>query len=703
MKYSENAQQVYQRLYLRESESIEDCHWRIAGALANSDDQARHWKSLLDSQAVRLNTPCMINAGIDNGECWHACFILGLEDSMDSIIEMWETVARIYKAGGGAGIPIGNLRPRGAPIASGGYASGPLSYLYVVQAIADSVRSGGRSRRAANIATMPYMHADIFDFINCKGDGSLQAFNLSVLVDDDFFVNLSAHKELWEAICTKAWECGDPGLLFYDTVNKTNYAPWLGEIRTTNPCGEVAGPPWTVCCLGHINLVKCLKYDKHSGTPQLDWNALRALVHELTYMLNEMLNRSPYSSERFAKVAKATRPIGLGLMGFADVLYILGLPYDSQEAINLFGRICRTLTTEAWKASNEYAETYGVECEVPDNWKSYFKELQEYYLGKGQALWPVANATVTCIAPTGSTAISADCSYSFEPQFALVWEKKLSDGSTMHFTNPYFLEAATRKGIRLTDKQLEQIASHQGSIQSLDFPDSLKRIFKCAHDIHWRDRLRMQASGQRWITQSISSTINLPHTIGVETIGEVYREAWELGLKGITVFRDGCLDSQPVNFGSVEATSKQKRPPVLEGRTHKLLTGDGTLYLTVNNHEGRPFEVFVTIGKGGHNEAANAEAIGRLVSLCLRSNVPMESIVKQLEGIGGNTPIFQEGGLIKSLPDAIAKILGEYCDDATLKNLTQPKAVCPRCGSPMRLDSACRGGTCVACGYSKCE
>lgn len=779
--YSENAQKVYERLYLQKDEEdqpiedIETCNARVANYIAKNPTEEKEFYKLLQHQIFRPNTPTMCNAGVNPRHSLAACFVLGLEDSMESIIEMWNSVARIYEGGGGAGIPITNLREENAPIGTGGFASGPVSYTKVIQAISDQVKSGGRKRRAANLLSFWYRHPDIMKLISLKdSNNDFSAMNVSVLADDQFMQGIenSDHhtslvspnkkgsssfirtNDIWKAIIEQAWKTGDPGMLFYDTINRYNPLPSLGSILTGNPCSEVVLQPWSACILGHINLNTILDHDPlGERLPTINWPLYESFIEIAVRFLNRIIDASSFPNKKFKQMMDKTRPIGLGMMGFADILYKMRVPYNSQKAIHIFDALTNRLTVEAWVSSQRLAEDEGICIEVPKEDEEHFLALQEYY-GIDHPSTKIANSTVTCLAPTGSTAISADCSFSFEPHFAVTFDKYLEDTKEVWtFANQEFKNACKDEGIELTKDIIERIKNNKGSIQGMDdlFSQELQSIFITAHDIDWKSRIDMQAAGQNNITMAISSTVNLSESATVEDIADVYKYAWEQELKGITVYRDGCKDDQPINFGkkkvevaeninaTVEIQQPQERPIELQGRTRKVQTGSGTLYLTINEMNGVPFEVFATLGKSGRSAAAKAEAVGRLVSLAFRSGVSVRDVVRQLEGIGGDYQIFQEGGLVKSIPDAVAKALTEmylnkensiqlnyyeYKNDGELEktkteefktkldNIKQHVGpggthhsgeVCPHCGNyTLKRDIGCRGGICVSCGYSNC-
>jgi len=772
-KYSENAIKIYEKLYLARDknnnviETIEQCHDRVCNFLANDEEEYQNFKRMLDEQKFRPNTPCMANAGIKENPMMLACFVLDLQDTMESIIDMWSTCANIYAGGGGAGIPITNLRRKGSGLSNGGYASGPLSYLNVIETISNEIKSGGKQRRAANLIAAEYNHPDIEEIINCKRDkNSFKSMNLSVVVDNEFMQTIcsknkdkepkhrivdpnegplgsKSSEDLWDQICQAAWETGDPGLLFIDRVNEDN--PLDIQIESTNPCGESPLWPSSCCDLGHFNVTK---YDGPND-PEFEND-----IYWGTLFLNRIIDKSSYPNKSFKENMQKYRPIGLGLMGFADFLYKRKIPYGSENSIDIIRNFTRELTKIAFASSSDLV----AQGKIPDMTKNLrehefnnfkkildkfgFSDGLDTYMGYIGWNHIPGNITVTTLAPTGSTALSADCSFSTEPNFAVFWTKKLDGGGTLDFLNEYFLDALYKTDGPHKDKYsqkelIELIKENNGSIQNIEhLPPEIKKVFVTAHDIPNDQRIEMQAAAQKNISMAVSSTVNLPQSATKESISEIYKTAWKKGLKGITVYRDGSLDDQPVDFGSgstqhtqheeehlsmtlesFEYTQPLDRPDDLSGSTKKILTGSGELYLTVNWYNGRPFEVFATIGKGGRSMAAKAEAIGRLVSLAMRCGVHIDHIIKQLEGIGGDYPIFQNGGLIKSIPDAIASVLRDINDQEKVEEFFQKEEnvvahipdndiemdICPECGQPaLRKDAGCRGGICTICGFSNC-
>ena len=725
--YSDNAKKTYERLYLaRDSkgnivETIKQCHGRVADFLADSEVEYLEFKRLLDDQKFRPNTPCLSNAGIRKNPMMLACHVEELDDDMDSISNMINDSINIFKDGGGIGIPITNLRRENGFLSNGGQASGIMSFLGLEDKTAEVVRSGGRVRRAAVMAVGKYNHPDIEKFINCKRDKkSFKHMNLSVSADDDFMRAIKANDtdailnkidpnegvldetvnthDIWDQILQAAWEAGDPGLLFLDTINQDNpLRNKLGDIECTNPCSEVALWPSTSCCLGHINV---------NAYSIFNWEEFKEDIYWSTLFLNKIIEKTSFPNEKFKEMMHKTKPIGLGLMGFADLLYKRGIRYGSHEAIELLDNLTQQLTKNAFMSSAKLANEGKITRNIDicgDELNNFMKWVRKYAEDVDNA---PANITTTCLAPTGSTALSADCSFSFEPQFALVWNKNLDGGGTMEFLNEYFKQALRDQGYikeRLSALK-DELKQNKGSVQNIDeIPQELKDIFVTAHDIPTEERLQMQAAAQQNITMAVSSTVNLPNSATKQDIGNVYVRAWELGLKGITVFRDGCLGDQPVDFGgnkeekseniddkSNEVIKEMKteekasfnispfgknyhRPKERNGKVVEVNTPAGKMYIRGSFDQGRLMEVFIDLGSQGQRENVICNGLGRVISRSLQRGVEIEDITDTLRGAGGDVFFMQLEGYKKSFQmngilDAVATVLdekfkGEHIED----------------------------------------
>jgi len=787
--YSENAIAVYKRLYfdqLRNESEPWEVHTRVANAIGKSPQEIEEFENILNEKIFRPNSPCMINAGRRSDKAHDkqlaACFVLGLEDSMESIIEMWGVCSKIYASGAGSGIPITNLRENSSPISTGGIASGPLRYLRVVDLISDTVKSGGRSRRAANIGVFRYDHPEAMDIITAKSNGNetLQSFNLSMSIDDEFMrkvmeqgeankaVNIvSPNKkqivgtvnadEIWNKVVKSAWECGDPGLLFINAANKYNAFPSVSKIDCTNPCGEVPLPPWSVCNIGSINIVPFIRTSPGMADPDFkpffNWDAFKESTFTAVKFLDNVIDVSTYIHHKFKENSQSQRPIGLGIMGFADACIKLGISYGSDESIQFFERICFELTKNAIDASISLIEKEGrTPIAIPEKDLNHFVKLLKHYTKNDEEIiqrfvhFGIRNSTWSCIAPTGSISISSDCSYAWEPLMALVWEKPLVDcndvlkivhqdfendltkwiRSNIHDSSKNETEVQRRKTIIMN-----KIVENHGSIQNLtELPESMRKLYKVAHDIDPMRKIDMQAAGQKYISLAISSTCNLPNTATIEDVDNIYREAYKKGLKGVTVFRDGCRDSV-VHFGKMKRKEDQvigfDRPIKRVGETVEIKTPYGKLFITCNfDNKKKPFEIFFRVGKQGALTNVLIDALGRVCSKALQGGIPMDIIIDTLRGLKGEKFWFKisddmtKSDSAESIVDAIAKLIEYHWDqknkrvdafmesnigDVNMDCISKTQQdTCPICyRNTLRHDTGCRGGYCTACGYSSCE
>ncbi len=730
IKLSANADTVLRRRYLKKDsqgnvvETPAAMFRRVARHIAASElnygsaDQAAEYEEIFYRMMTGFrflpNSPTLMNAGRSLGQL-AACFVLPVEDSMEGIFDALKNAAVIHKSGGGTGFSFSRLRPKNSMVGTtGGIASGPVSFMKIFNTATEQVKQGG-TRRGANMAILRVDHPDIMEFIHCKADNrSLNNFNISVAVSDEFMEAVAAGttydlldprdgaktgrldaRQVYQALVEQAWRNGDPGIIFIDRINRDNPTPSLGPIESTNPCGEQPLLPMEACNLGSINLA-CF-VSAGGGTVEIDYHALKETVWNAIRFLDDTIDASRYPLEQISEMVKANRKVGLGVMGFADMLFQLMIPYDSEEALEVAETVMAFIQDEAHSASAALAEERGP---FP-NWDvSVYKE---------KGLPPMRNATTTTIAPTGTLSIIAGCSSGIEPLFALSFVRTVMDDDRLVEVNPYFEQALRKNGL-YSDELMDAVA-RQGSIRKMEqIPEKLRRVFATAHDVAPQWHVRMQAAFQKYTDNAVSKTVNLPADAGVEDVRQIYDLAYELGCKGVTIYRDGSKDNQVLAVASdAESGSRtvrlvKERPETLKGFTTKIKTGLGQLYLTVTEHEGRPFEVFATIGKSGRSTTAKTEAIGRLVSLALRSGVEVCEIVDQLKGIGGEHPVFQEGGLVLSIPDAIARVLekhylkpGERSKDSAY---SLAGAKCPECGQTISFEEGCQ--TCHFCGFTRC-
>jgi len=689
--FSENSIKILKTRYFLKNDrgdfldqSPADLFARVAGFIAGAEKgraAREHWtgrflKVMLDRDFLP-NSPTLTGAGRDM--CLSACFVLPIEDSMDSIFDTVKNAALVHKEGGGTGFDFSLLRPRGSFVRkTQGVASGPVSFLRVIDAATEAVKQGG-TRRGANIGILRVDHPDIEEFIAMKRDGkSLSNFNISAAVTDEFMKALGRKgsyaireprdgrkvgekkaADVFRLMVDSAWAVGDPGLVFIDRINRLNPTRGLGPIRATNPCGEQPLHSYESCNLGSINVSNF----HDPGKPDaFDWERFAGVVEVAVRFLDDVIDVNRYPLPRIAEMTRSNRRIGLGIMGWADLLLKTGLRYDSEEALRFAEKLGAFLRA---KAGEESAKLGALKGSFPNVAKSVFKGTAR------------RNATVLTIAPTGTIARIAGCSSSIEPIFAFEFVSKIMDGEIRDI-HPLYAEWKERN------------------------PDTpLPASFVTAHDISPEGHIRMQAAFQKHVDNSVSKTINLPHDASEEDIEKAFLLAFKLGTKGITVYRDGCKAEQ-VLYKTLpeEALLPKDRPKSLPSITDKIKTGFGNLYVTISFYNGRPFEVFASIGKSGYSTMADAEALGRLVSLALRSGVEPQEVIFQLKGIGGADPIFTEGGLVQSIPDAIAKVLERHVGEVKENPKDFLRNVCRLCGATMP-DEKCP--TCPNCGWNKCS
>jgi ribonucleoside-diphosphate reductase alpha chain len=729
---SGNAKTVLERRYLKKDakgrivETPEKLFRRVAKHIALAEKKhveadrveevAELFYKMMTDFIFLPNSPTLMNAGRRLAQL-AACFVLPVEDSLDDIFSSLRDAALIHKSGGGTGFSFSRLRPKDSRVGTtGGVASGPVSFMKIFNTATEQVKQGG-TRRGANMAILRVDHPDIMDFIYCKkNNGALNNFNISVSVTDAFMESMKKDAvydlldpkdmqktgelnaaEVYWALVGQAWENGDPGVIFLDRLNKDNPTPAIGAIESTNPCGEQPLLPYEACNLGSINVAKFVS--KRDGQPVIDYDRLREAVRLAVRFLDNTIDMSKYPLPEITEMVQGNRKIGLGVMGFADMLYQLKVPYNSEKALEIAEELMGFIQEESHQASKQLADERGVFKNFD---KSIFKNKKECTF---------RNATTTTIAPTGTLSIIAGCSSGIEPLFALSFVRNVMDNDQLLEVNPHFEQVAKERGF-YSGELMDKIAQ-KGSIADLEeIPEDVRKVFVTAHDVSPEWHVRMQAAFQKFTDNAVSKTVNLPRDATKGDVLKVYNLAYKLGCKGITIYRDGSKENQVLSFsekqkhGRVGAGVVKVRPETLEGFTTKIKTGLGRLYLTVTEVDGQPFEVFATIGKSGRSTTAKTEAIGRLVSLALRFGVKVDEIVDQLKGIGGEHPVFQEGGLVLSIPDAISRVLEKrYLKDNANRDHGRPNSIllgetCPDCGQTISFEEGCM--ICHFCGLTRC-
>ncbi len=743
IKLSNNALTVLKRRYLRKNEkgevieTPEQLFRRVARHIASAEKLydtgvdveyiEKEFYRIMTELKFMPNSPTLMNAGRPLGQL-AACFVLPIEDSMDSIFETLKSTAIIHKSGGGTGFSFSRLRPKNDIVQSTkGISSGPISFMEVFDAATEAVKQGG-TRRGANMGILRVDHPNILEFISCKRqEKKINNFNISIAVTEKFMKALEKNEEyelinprakncvgklnarsVFEKIVELAWRNGEPGIIFLDRINKDNPTPKVGEIESTNPCGEQPLLPYESCNLGSINLSKFV----NSGT--IDYQELEKTVKLAVRFLDNVIDVNVFPLPMIEKMTKDNRKIGLGIMGFADMLIKLGTPYNSEEGILMAERIMSFVDQKSKEASSELAK----EKEVFPNFAGSIYDSREGM--------PIRNATTTTIAPTGTISIISECSSGVEPLFAVAFVRNVMDKDKLVEVNSIFEQIARREGFY--SKELMERVAKDGTLKNCDeIPDRYKRIFVTAHDVSPEYHMKMQAAFQKFTDNAVSKTVNFSNKATKDDVRQVYELAYKLGCKGVTIYRDGSRDEQVLTAGNnndknnqevkgkdikednntfSKRLAKKKRPKTLIGRSIQMETGCGPLYVTINEDETGLFELFNNIGKAGGCAGAQSEAIGRLVSLAWRSGVSADSIIKQLIGISCHRPKGIGSNKISSCADAIAKAIRLYQKergDILISPVVEEiisRGACPECGGVIEHEGGC--AVCRACAFSEC-
>ena len=758
LELSDNAVAVLKKRYLKKNEAGEpteepmDMFLRVASNIAGGEYRFKRGEEaerlyersreqflrLMTSRKFMPNSPTLMNAGRELQQL-SACFVLPVEDSIDGIYDTLKHQAVIHKSGGGTGFGFSKLRPKNDIVKSTmGVSSGPVSFMAIYDASTDKIKQGG-TRRGANMGILRVDHPDIEEFINCKRDNDqINNFNISVAITDEFMEAVEADsdfalrnprdgevhskvraRDLFEQIVEGAWLNGEPGVVFIDRINDDNPTPQF-PIESTNPCSEAHLPAYDSCNLGSINLERFVEnpgasMGAASGESSVDWDGLRETVRTAVRFLDNVIEQNSYPLAEIDAMSRGNRRIGLGVMGFADALIKLGITYDSEEGLAFAEKVMKFVDEEAWEASRHLADERGV---MP-NYEGTTHEA------RGDL---VRNSTVTTIAPTGTISMIAGCSGGIEPLFAVAFMRRQAD-MDMADVNPEFVALAKERGFYSEDL-MQKIAEH-GSVRGIpEVPEDVQNVWVTSHDISSDWHVRMQAAFQKYTSMGISKTINLPNEADTSDVGEAYLQAYRTNCKGIAVYRDGSREAQVLSTGSTGkaeanasapedpptgapaeggyvslAEARNGRPRTLSGVTKKLQTGHGQLYVTMNDDEFGPRECFVVIGKPGGTAAAFSDALGRMISLAMTHGASPEEVHHQLRGIQDGHPAGVGPNAILSVPDGVAKAIGEhYMTQEEQKTEARELPVigaCPDCGSGLTRQEGCV--TCFSCGYSKCS
>lgn len=796
---SKNAITVLEKRYLRKDasgvvcETPEDLFLRVATTLAEIDAQYGATPAEVQSTAERFyqlmygldflpNSPTLANAGTRTGQL-SACFVLPVPDDLGGIFETIKHAALIHQTGGGTGFAFSRLRPKNDLVQSTkGVSSGPVSFMDVFNAATESIKQGGM-RRGANMGILRIDHPDIMDFIRHKEDlTKLTNFNISVAVTDAFMEALEAgtHYQLlnprsgeaagsleartvWREIIQRAWNTGEPGVVFIDRMNRYCPVPWMGGYESTNPCGEQPLIPFESCNLGSIN-VENFVVTNELGAPAIDWEHLRRVVHVSTHLLDNVIDANHYPIPEIREVTLATRKIGLGVMGFARLLYRMGIGYGSEASFKLSEELFSFIDFESKVASIELAKTRGQfsgrnghETESNAFFERLFMERDRHEYRHPEANYAalvreveahgIRNSTTTTIAPTGTISILADTSGGCEPVFALAFKRWQAD-THMVDVDRTFLAHAKDHGY-YSDELMEAIDANHGSLIGLEgfnLPMGALETFVTAHDITPSEHVLIQAAFQKYNDSATSKTINFSEEATLEDVETAYNLAWRSHCKGITIYRNNSRQFQPLSVSKPEPKVEAKPETVrmapqprvrsedLYGYTRVTMTGDGKLYTTVNYDEQGIREVVTNVGRSGGTLNSLSEGIGRIISLALQYNVPVDELAAQLIGIRGANPTGFGPKQTLSIPDAIGKVLkdsprqlgsilsaqpvlhpvpvaspvapamaaavqGRYGVHAVEVYGESPE--CPECGHSLEFGEGC--AVCRGCGYSRCS
>jgi ribonucleoside-diphosphate reductase alpha chain len=811
---TENARIVLAKRYLKKdgdgkpTEEPETMFWRVARTVADVDadygaseaavdEVARQFYDLMINGRFEPNSPTLMNAGRPLGQL-SACFVLPVDDAISNgqsgIYDTLKSMALVHQSGGGTGFSFSRLRSQGETVRSTmGVASGPVSFMKLYDASTDVVKQGG-TRRGANMGILRVDHPDIRHFILCKNDTTqITNFNISVAITDAFMQAVSEGakydlvnpktgdvagqedaREIFQMIVHGAWLTGEPGTFFIDRANEYNPVPALGAYEATNPCGEQPLLPYDVCNLGSINLGPFVKADARPGDVQggIDWDALAQVIHLSTHFLDNVIDANVYPLPEIHDLAQNIRRIGLGVMGWADMLVRLGIAYDSPEGVDLGRKVMEFVNEQSRVESERLAQTRGVfPAWEKSIWGPRAKAAKKANGERIRQMRRLRNCNLTTVAPTGTISIFAGCSGGIEPLFAVAFMRNQA-GALMPDVNPDFVRVA-KAGGWYSEELMEKIAN-EGHIHFDEVPEQVQRTFRTAHDITPEWHVRMQAAFQEHTDSAISKTTNFAREATEEDVREIYELAFSLGCKGVTVYRDGSREGQVLSTGKTAGASapvaaevselehhladareeahnlrlevdrltaelrerdidagaarhKRQRPAALRGYTMKMNSPLGDLYVTINEDErGRPFEVFCTLGKAGGAAMADAEAMGRLMSLALRSGIPISQVKDQVRGISCDRAVGLGPNKVLSVPDAVGQAIERYLEEKEGIQEALPLTVgpavggrqsqaaptfsggeifdmgtCPECGTGhLAFEEGCK--KCHVCGYSEC-
>ena len=725
------------QMYMRVAKTIAEVESRYGVAKQLIQLLPEIFYKLMVNGKFLPNSPTLMNAGQPEG-LLSACFVLPVNDSINEIFEAVRNTALIQKAGGGTGFAFDKLRPTGDIVASsGGTTSGPISFWRVIAETTNAIQQGAH-RRGANMGMMSIEHPDIIKFIHAKQNlTSFNNFNISVKITDAFMntlrknpdashvvtnprtgqsyvipriVDLHSYRiqdlrlqdgnrkdcytvqDIWKMIITNAHTTGEPGVCYIDRINEDNPTPGLGAINATNPCGEQPLLDYEACNLGSLNISQFVLPDGSD----LDWTALGESAEYAVRFLDNVIDVNHWPIPEIRDVSLGNRKIGLGIMGFADTLVMLGIRYDSDEAADFAKRLGEFVQDKAHQASQKLAQQRG---RFP-NWHGSIWDTDHRI--------PMRNAACTTIAPTGSISIIAKCSSGIEPIFKLAYKRRALDGAEFVQLHPLLERLGGEQGW-MNERIRTELMSGTEPSKIRGIPVDLGKIFVTAHEIAPEWHVRIQAAFQANVDNAVSKTVNLPADATTEDVDEIFQRAYGLKCKGVTVYRDNSRDNQVLSAAQIsqrsigETSVPRPRPRTTIGQTSKFRMGCGTLFVTVNKDEEGICEVFANLGKAG-GCPSQSEATCRAVSAALRSGVNPKVMIDQLSGIRcQSTAVARKSNKevdVCSCPDAIAQALEEAMGSVNIDHGSSFKRKCEECGHPVRWEANCE--ICDFCGHSNC-
>lgn len=701
-------QTLSRRYFLRDKDGNITEDWpalakRVAKYLSSCEKDKELWEdrffTIIRDRLFIPNSPVLSNAGTDMKQM-SACFVLPVGDSIDEIFDAIKNAAIIHKYSGGTGFSFSDIRPAKSVVkTTSGVASGPVSFMKVFNSATEAIKQGGK-RRGANMGVLSVHHPDILEFISCKSEeGEVKNFNISVGVTDAFMramedgttydiispltgevVDHYDARDVFTKMCEGAWANGEPGCLFMDTINRHHNMRKSGTIKATNPCGEVPLLPYESCVLGSIDVGKFVTCGK-----DFEWGEMRSVIDTAVRLLDNIITLQVCPVPEVDKVTQANRKIGLGVMGLADALVKMEIPYGSRKSYEFAEQLARFLKTEAHVASVALGREKGVTASVSENYEQTMDGIELDGFPR--------NSCQISIAPTGTIAQIADCSNGIEPFFDVSYFKNVMD------TRIYFTMDSIKEALRYykLDDQIREI-ERGAKISELSLPKKVADLLQVSYTLTPEQHVKMQAIFQKYCDQAVSKTINMPYSATLEDVWTAYMLAYKLGCKGITVYRDGSRVEQVVDVGTPK--QKGKRPAIVDGKTHEVPTVFGDFYMTVNLVKNEPFEIFLMNSRVTADVGSMVDAITLMCSLALQANVPWKTVVRQLKKVrNGSAPVRYDSKTFYSIPAAMGGVI-----EATMRDHVKIEytTICDKCGGQVTYQDGCSMCMNPECGESRC-